>query len=312
MPSNEGDLRIDRRSLAQLIRRLDDGDRDAHREAAALRGRGAQGPIVGVTGPAGAGKSTLVDALIGVMRGRGATVGVLAVDPSSPFTGGAFLGDRLRMNRHATDDGVFIRSLASRGHLGGLSRAVAAASWVLAAAGFDRVVIETVGAGQSEVEVAAVAHTTVLVTAPGTGDQVQALKAGLIEAADIVVVNKADLPEARSTAQLMATTLASRATSPDGWRTPVLVVAAATGEGLDVLDRSIDDHFAHLSASRGRRTREERRWRDLLLNVLADVAQCAVRERCPGELEGAVRRLIDGGSDPADEAEALLRAATRE
>ena len=180
------------RAIARLVTRLEDGDPGADAVIRALGTPRSRSRVVGVTGPPGSGKSTLVDRLIGEFRKRGLRVGVLAVDPSSPFTGGAILGDRLRMQAHATDQGVFIRSLASRGHLGGLSGATRAASRVLEAAGYDIVVIETVGVGQSEVEVVRVAETVVLVSVPGLGDDIQAIKAGIMEIGDIFVVNKAD------------------------------------------------------------------------------------------------------------------------
>lgn len=181
----------DMRAAARLISGLENADPTAELALRALRGRGAS-HVLGVTGPPGSGKSTLTDKLIGLLRSRGWRVGVLAVDPSSPFTGGAILGDRLRMQRHATDEGVFIRSLASRGTLGGLSRATAASVRVLEAAGYDWIVIETVGVGQSEVDIVRLADTVVLVSVPGLGDDIQVIKAGIMEIGDIFVVNKAD------------------------------------------------------------------------------------------------------------------------
>jgi LAO/AO transport system kinase len=252
-----------------------------------------------------------VDGLIARFRQRGDTVGVLAVDPTSPRSGGAFLGDRIRMSRHGADDGVFIHSLATRGHLGGISRAVLAATWALDAAGFDRIVIESVGAGQGDVEISAIAHTTVLVVVPEAGDQIQALKAGLVEAADIVAVNKADLPGARLMAQVLEATIGARDRAAGRWRPPVLLIAAATGSGLDVLDRSIDDHLAHLRTGGESAKETERRCRDLLMNVLTDAVRAAVIERCGGELEIAVRRLAEGASDPFTEVERLLREVVR-
>jgi len=182
----------DTRAAARLISGLEDGDPAAARALAALRGSRGRAHVLGITGPPGSGKSTLTDKIIAELRARGRRVGVLAVDPSSPFTGGAILGDRLRMQRHAVDEGVFIRSLASRGRLGGLSRATAAAARVLEAAGYDWVIIETVGVGQSEVDIVKIADTVVLVSVPGLGDDIQVIKAGVMEIGDIFVVNKAD------------------------------------------------------------------------------------------------------------------------
>jgi len=182
----------DPRAVARLISLLEDGDKDAFGTLAALLERMGQAQVIGITGPPGSGKSTLTDKLIGEFRARGKRVGVIAVDPSSPFSGGAILGDRLRMQGHATDPGVFIRSLASRGRLGGLSKATAFAVRALEAAGYDIVIIETVGVGQSEVDIVKVADTVVLVSVPGLGDDIQVIKAGIMEIGDIFVVNKSD------------------------------------------------------------------------------------------------------------------------
>lgn len=185
-------LEGDTRAVARLISLLEDGDREAFGALAALASRAGTAQIIGITGPPGSGKSTLVDKLIGVFRARGKRVAVIAVDPSSPFSGGAILGDRLRMQGHATDPGVFIRSLASRGRLGGLSKATAFAVRALEAAGYDIVMIETVGVGQSEIDIVKVADSVVLVSVPGLGDDIQVIKAGIMEIGDIFVVNKSD------------------------------------------------------------------------------------------------------------------------
>jgi LAO/AO transport system kinase len=187
-----GCLERDVRAIARLISRLEDGDKKAFDALNKLKASSGTAHVIGVTGPPGSGKSTLVDKMIGIFRSKGLRVSVLAVDPSSPFSGGAILGDRLRMQGHATDPDVFIRSLASRGHLGGLSRATAASVRVLEAAGYDIVMIETVGVGQSEIDIVRVADTVVLVSVPGLGDEIQIIKAGIMEIGDIFVVNKAD------------------------------------------------------------------------------------------------------------------------
>ena len=247
----------DRRALAKLLTAVE--NRTAIAEAAVRRlypGAGSA-HLVGITGAPGAGKSTLVAALIAEARLAGRTVAVVAVDPSSPITGGALLGDRVRMQAYATDDGVFIRSMASRGHAGGLAATSTSAATVLDAAGFDLVLLETVGTGQSEVEVAAAADTTVVLEAPDMGDEVQAIKAGLLEVADIVVVNKGDRPGAQRTAaqlraMLTVTPAPRRAASslgegddhPAPKRPEVLITTASTGEGVAALLAALDRHRA--------------------------------------------------------------------
>lgn len=216
--------------------------------------------VLGITGAPGAGKSTLVNALLGALLARGERVGVVAVDPSSPISGGALLGDRVRMDAHGEHPNVFIRSLASRGHLGGLSRATRGVVDVLDAAGFDTVIVETVGAGQSEVEVTRIADTCLVACPPGLGDDVQAIKAGILEIADLFVVTKADLPGARATARDLQQMLRLRAIAADaaqatepGWQVAVIPVAASIGDGLDALIERIDAHAQ--IAGRGRRLR---------------------------------------------------------
>jgi LAO/AO transport system kinase len=220
----------DRRRMARAMTALENGARDAAALRAALAAHTGRAHVVGVTGPPGGGKSTLVSALIAALRARGQTVAVVAVDPSSPYTGGAVLGDRIRMGAHQADDGVFIRSLASRGHLGGLSVAAADIVDVFDAAGYDTIVVETVGAGQSEVEITRVADTRLVVCPPGLGDDVQAIKAGLLEIADAFVVSKADLPDAERTRTELHAMLAlrrDRSALP-----PVFSTQATSGQGV--------------------------------------------------------------------------------
>ena len=237
----------DRRSLARLLTAVENRTPLAEAALRRLYPMAGKAQLIGITGPPGAGKSTLVAALIAELRRAGRPVAVVAVDPSSPITGGAVLGDRVRMQAYADDDGVFIRSMASRGHAGGLSSATTAAAAVFDAAGFDAVLIETVGTGQSEVEVAATADTTVVVEAPEMGDEIQAIKAGLLEVADIIVVNKGDRPGAHRTAGQLHAMLAdapheARPGRPVPKHPEVLVTTAATGEGVVELLAALDRH----------------------------------------------------------------------
>ena len=237
----------DRRALARLLTAVENRTPTAEAALRRLYPLAGRAQLIGITGPPGAGKSTLVAALIAELRRAGRPVAVVAVDPSSPITGGAVLGDRVRMQAYAGDDGVFIRSMASRGHAGGLSPATTAAAVVFDAAGFDAVLIETVGTGQSEVEVAATADTTVVVEAPEMGDEIQAIKAGLLEVADLVVVNKGDRPGAHRTAGQLRAMLADspregRPGRPAPKHPDVLVTTAATGEGVPELLVALDRH----------------------------------------------------------------------
>ena len=272
------------RTAARLMRDLDDRRPEAHAALAALFPRTGKAMIVGITGNPGAGKSTVVDALIGHYRAAGERVGVVAIDPTSPFTGGAILGDRIRMQRHATDDGVFIRSLATRGHLGGLSRSTFDVVAVLDAMGFDRILIETVGVGQDEVEVMKAAHTSVVVTVPGLGDDIQAIKAGLLEIADVLVINKADREGADRTEHDLLHMLDLRA---DGERKDVEILRTianrgGAGSGIAQLAAAIDRH-------------RDRTW-------AGAVGQARALARASAQIAELVRALL------ADRAEALLRA----
>ena len=240
-----------RAALARLLSWVERGGAGAEAVAALAFPASGRAPTVGVTGAPGAGKSTLVSALLAHWRWAGETVAVLAVDPSSPFSGGAILGDRVRMQDHALDDGVFVRSLASRGVLGGLSLAVPEALRVLDAVGFDRLVVETVGVGQVELEVAGTTDTVVVVVTPGWGDAIQANKAGLLEVADVFVVNKADRPGAAETRRDLEAMLdlSGGLARPGAWRPPVLSTVATAAEGIGDLAGAIDAHRAHLVGS---------------------------------------------------------------
>ncbi len=246
------------------------------------------GLVVGITGPPGAGKSTTIAALVSAYRERGCRVAVLAVDPSSPFSGGALLGDRIRMAAHINDSDVLIRSVATRGHLGGLAAAVPAAIRVLGAIGYDVILLETVGVGQSEIEIAAVADPTVVVLNPGAGDAVQAAKAGVLEVADIVAVNKADRDGAEQTVRDLRAEL-----GPSG--APIVSLIAARGEGVTELVAAIDDH--HRTDSRDRRVARARA-------QILSMAQTRLRTR--PDLDRLAESVVDGHDDPYTAAERLL------
>jgi LAO/AO transport system kinase len=302
----------DRRALAQLISRIEREDPETQEILASLHALTGRALVVGITGAPGTGKSTLVNALAKVFRTggpgeRARTVGILAIDPSSPFSGGAILGDRIRMRDLAGDDGVFIRSMASRGCLGGLSRATGSAVRALDAAGFEIILIETVGVGQDEVDVARQAHTVVVVETPGLGDDIQALKAGVLEIADVLAVNKADLPGADSVAGSLRMMLDRNEKSGGGWQPPIVQTVAPTGKGVQELAAAIRNHRDHLlksgEAERRERERVERdldarlrerlfaRWQSVRGNRLAEAAKKVVaREFSPEE---AVRELLN-------------------
>lgn len=276
----------DRYALARLISLVEDDGADARAVLAALYPHTGQAHIVGVTGAPGTGKSTLVNQLARSLRAQGTTVGVVAVDPSSPFTGGALLGDRVRMRDLAGDPGVFIRSMASRGSLGGLARTTGDVVKVLDATGFAVVLVETVGAGQSEVEIARTAHTTIVVEAPGLGDEVQALKAGLMEIADILVVNKADRPGAAQTARALEMVLRRNSPPAEGedvWCPPILQTIALDGTGVAEVLAAMAAHRQHLVASGLWASRERARVEAELRNVLQHELLSRVLARVGGE-----------------------------
>jgi len=305
-------------AVARLISLVEDGADAALREvAAALGPHTGRAHVVGLTGPPGVGKSTTTSAVVGLLRAQGRRVGVLAVDPSSPFSGGALLGDRVRMGEHATDDGVFIRSMATRGHLGGLAWATPQALRVLDAAGCDVVLVETVGVGQSEVEVVALADTTVVLLAPGMGDGVQAAKAGILEIADVFVVNKADRDGAAQTVRDLRQMLAFGEPGAEvTWRRPVVRTVAARAGGVDELVAALDAHRDWLDR-RGERVRRRRARAEAEIEAIALEQH---RSRI-GDLRGAMGlgrladRVLAGEIDAyraADELTARLNRGGRE
>jgi LAO/AO transport system kinase len=300
----------DRLALARLVSRLERGGATG-REVAALAYRGVDDvPTVGITGAPGAGKSTLVSRLIGVARKEHESLGVIAVDPTSPFSGGAILGDRVRMQDHALDHGVFIRSMATRGHLGGLSIAVPEGVRLLGAAGLERVFVETVGVGQVEIEVASATDTVVVVVTPGWGDSVQANKAGILEVADIFVVNKADRPGARQT-RLDLDQMLDLA-PPTAWRPPIVDTVASEDRGVVDLWAEIRRHEEHLAETGELAGRREARLERELRRVLRLRIEAEIDNLCNdpgyGKLVGAV---INREIDPYEAADRLVAAVGR-
>jgi len=327
----------DRRALARLLTQIENGAPPAEAALAALFAHTGRAHLIGITGPPGTGKSSLVSALARVYRRAQVTVAIVAVDPSSPFTGGALLGDRIRMRDLAGDPGVFIRSMASRGALGGLARSTADVVRALDAAGFERILIETVGAGQTEVDIARAAPTTVVVEAPGLGDEVQAIKAGLLEVADVLVVNKADLPGADAAVRALRASLdlampgerdwfndghhgaigrsvqsqrdASQVNAPtgaDAWIPPIVSTVAIEGRGAEDLAAALDRHRAHLQKTGGLAQREREQLAHELDTRLRDRLLHGLTQRLgPGALEAAVARMLAREIDPATAAREL-------
>jgi LAO/AO transport system kinase len=296
----------DRAAVARLISLIERGGEPARVVGRLIYPRGGAAYTVGITGAPGAGKSTLTNRLIKLVRGQDADVAVLAIDPTSPFSGGAILGDRVRMQDHATDPRVFIRSMATRGHMGGLALAAPEAIRVLDAAGFPIVLVETVGVGQVEVEIAGEADTTVVVVNPGWGDSVQANKAGLLEMADVFVINKADRGGAEETARDLEQMLDLSA--PSDWRPPIVKTAGASGEGVDDLWSAVNDHRAHLE----KEGRLEKRRSDRVLNELRSIVHARLEQLAWGgvsdeRLAGLRDDLVARRTDPYSAAEEVLQ-----
>jgi LAO/AO transport system kinase len=295
---------------ARVIRWLEDGDPRGLEALRTIYPHTGRAHVIGITGAPGTGKSTLAAMLIGALRARGRRVGVIAVDPTSPFSGGAILGDRLRMQRHAADPGVFIRSMGSRGQHGGLARASFDALLVLDAMGYDTLIVETVGVGQEEIEIVSLADTSLIVTVPGLGDEIQALKSGLMEAGDVFVLNKADRDGAPETERQLelALHLRTQAAQPEAWRPPVVPVVAVRDEGADALLASLDAHLAHLRASGGFEARRAQRAYAVFLKLLRDGAVQRLLEAAVARPDAAM--LLDdiraGRVDPHSAADTLV------
>lgn len=295
----------DRRALSRVLTRVENGTREGRDALRRLYPRSGRAHTVGVTGGAGSGKSSLTGALAGELRRRGQQVGVVAVDPSSPFTQGAILGDRIRMQDLVLDEGVFVRSMAGRGALGGLAPAIDDVVAVMDAFGFPYVFIETVGAGQDEVEIAGTALTTVLVNNPGTGDDIQALKAGIIEIADVLVVNKADRPGADVLASQLRALLALA--PGEGRAPPILSTVATTGEGVPALVDAIDEHRAHLERTGELARQRQREARHQVLSIAQRILLDRIRAGTSEEALAELVADVAGRSlDPHTAAERLV------
>ncbi|HIC87813.1 MAG TPA: methylmalonyl Co-A mutase-associated GTPase MeaB [Anaerolineae bacterium] len=318
-------LEGNRRALARAISLVEDRDEQAQELLSELYPHTGRAHIIGITGAPGTGKSTLVNALAKQYRQRGVTVGIVAVDPTSPFTGGALLGDRVRMQDLAGDPGVFIRSMATRGSLGGLAMATADVVLVLDAAGFQRILVETVGVGQAEVDIASTAHTTVVVEAPGMGDEVQAIKAGVLEIADIFAVNKADRDNAERTALALEMML-GLAPVPSGhhgyweasvpsasarsWRPPIHKTIALRGEGVEALLEAIEAHIAYLRESGQLAQREQARVTATIEHILHEALLQQFMANVPaGCLEALIEQVTRREMNPYDAVARLLSSA---
>ncbi len=301
-----GDVRV----LARAISAVENGDPAGEDLLREMFPRSGHALLLGVTGAPGAGKSTLVDRAAGAWRQRGNTVGIIAVDPTSPFSGGAILGDRIRMQSHAGDPGIYIRSMATRGTLGGLSRATSDVAILLDAAGRDVVMIETVGVGQDEVDIARLADVTLVLLVPGMGDDVQTIKAGIMEIADVFVINKADRPGAGRLEQEVRAML-SIATRADGWKPPIVSTVASEGTGIEALLDAIAQYRAFLQENGlGARKRAES-WRQRLLAMLRDrlLERVAGSVLAHGALDGYAARVAAREVDPYTVIEEVMRKA---
>ena len=293
------------RAVARLISLVEDASPALREVMALLAPRAGHARVVGLTGSPGVGKSTSTSALVAAYRRRGMRVGVLAIDPSSPFSGGALLGDRVRMQEHATDNGVFIRSMATRGHLGGLSWATPQALRVLSAAGCDVVLVETVGVGQAEFEIATLADTTLVLLAPGMGDGIQAAKAGILEVADVFVVNKADRDGADSVVRDLRYMLSlGDRRADDGWKVPIVKTIASKGEGADEVVDAIEQHGQWLADSGRLEARRAKRAADEVEAIA--LTSLRVDLRSDGALEALAARVVAGELDPYAAADELV------
>jgi len=301
-----GVLAGDRRSIARAITIIENNAPEAQKLIGSIYPHTGKAYIIGITGPGGSGKSTLIEKIIREYRQRGKTVGIIAVDPTSPFTGGAFLGDRIRMQDLSTDQGVFIRSMATRNYLGGIAKATNDAAKVLDASGKDIVIVETVGAGQSEVEIIKVAQTIVVLFAPGLGDEIQAIKAGIMEIGDIFVVNKADRANADKAVMDIQAMLQLN-NKKRTWTPLVLKTTALTGEGVPQLMKKIEEHRLFLEKELERKRSREKAEAELVEAIKEKVASSMIEElKREGKLQELLEKILEKKMDPASIAEKLL------
>src|SRR6266487_2251931 len=305
-----GVLAGERRAVARAISLVEDGRPELERLSAGIYGATGRAATVGITGAPGVGKSTLAGALVGALRADERRVAILAVDPTSPYTGGALLGDRVRMQEHATDPDVFIRSMATRGHLGGLAAAAPQALRVLDAAGFAVLLVETVGVGQAEVEVASLADTTLVAVAPGMGDAVQAAKAGILEVGDVFVVNKADKPGAQETVRDLRGMIAMARHGAADWKPPIVTTVAIKGEGIGDLAAKVDAHRAWLDSSgQGEERRRARAREEITAIALAELRRRVGGLPGDSRLDDLAAQVAEGKLDPFTAADELVGAA---
>ena len=298
----------DRRALARVISKIERGDPETHEIISEIYPKTGNAPSVGFTGPPGVGKSSIMAKLIELYREKDRRVGVVSVDPSSPFSRGAILGDRIRLSDHFLDPGVFIRSMGSRGHLGGLAGASRLAALAMEAAGMDVVLYETVGVGQGEVEVASAADTVVLVLQPGTGDAVQALKAGVMEIADIFCINKADHPQAKGAANEVRSILdIGQELDPQPWYPPIIMTRGDTGEGVEELEATIEEHRSYLEESGKLEERRRASLKEFVISWAKERLEEEMQERLSREDDELMEKVYGRELDPISASERIFR-----
>jgi GTPase len=301
-------LKGDVAAIARLLSRAEAADPECRDTLGEVYSRAGKAHVIGITGVPGSGKSTMVSVLAGHLRKVGHKIGIIAIDPSSPYSGGSIMGDRIRMSDLSGDEGVYIRSMATRGALGGMARATLDAVDILDVAGFDYILIETVGVGQDEVEIASASHTTLVVSAPGLGDEIQAIKAGILEIADIHVVSKSDKPDARSTIsdlkQMLALGISLDASA--AWRPPVIATSSLKGEGFAELEIALEKHKAFLASSEAGRTRSRKIAQFRMLKTAEDLLRIRFNERSAGRVSAMADRLVSREINPYAAGEKLI------